>query len=220
VTTPRKDPHENRGRTRKAGTATRKTGGGLPAPVPESVPKNREKILATALHLFTRYGVDATPTARISRETGVSTGTLFHYFPDKDSLVAQLYVSIKKDLAEAIRTGDDTTLPMKQRLEHCMRRYIEWGVANPEKVQFLDQFENYPGIRDKVMHEAHEDISWIIGLFDAAVREGILPDLPREFQIVMLSRVLNGILALIESGSSGMSQDAIIENGLAMLWKR
>jgi hypothetical protein len=92
-------------------------------------------------------------------------------------------------------------------------------VANPEKVQFLDQFDNYPGIRDVVMHQAYDDFAWIIGLFDAAVREGILPDLPREFQMVMLSRVLNGILALIESGSSGMSQDEIIENGLAMLWK-
>jgi hypothetical protein len=38
--------------------------------------------------------------------------------------------------------------------------------------------------------------------------------------MVMLSRVLNGILALIESGSSEMSQDEIIENGLSMLWKR
>lgn len=219
MTDRRKKTEKSCGSIRKSAVKSTGTAGRPPAPAPENVPGNREKILSTALRLFTRYGVDATPTSRISKEAGVSTGTLFHYFPDKNSLIAQLYVSIKKDLAEAIRSGYDSALPMKPRLEQCLRRYIEWGVANPEKVQFLDQFDNYPGIRDVVMHEAYDDFAWIIGLFDAAVREGILPDLPREFQMVMLSRVLNGILALIESGSSGMSQDEIIENGLAMLWK-
>ena len=46
--------------------------------------ENREKILATALRLFTAQGVDATPTAQISKEADLSTGTLFHYFPDKE----------------------------------------------------------------------------------------------------------------------------------------
>lgn len=216
-------PVANKGPEKSAGDSARipeKTAGNSPGAVPDHAPGNREKILATALHLFTRFGVDATPTSRISREAGVSTGTLFHYFPDKHSLIAQLYVSIKKDMAEAIRVSYNETLPMKQRLEQCLRRYIEWGVANPEKVQFLDQFDNYPGIRDVVMRQAYDDFAWLISLFDAAVREEVLPDLPRKFQMVMLSRVVNGILVLIESGTSGMTQDEIIENGLDMLWKK
>lgn len=197
-----------------------KSAGNPPGAIPDHAFGNREKILVTALHLFTRFGVDATPTSRISREAGVSTGTLFHYFPDKNTLIAQLYVSVKKDLAEAIRSGFDETLPMKLRLEQCLRSYLAWGVANPEKIQFLDQFDNYPGIRDVVMRQAYDDFAWILDLFDAAVREGVLPDLPREFQMVMLTKVLDGILELVESGSSGMSQDEIIGNGLAMLWKK
>ena len=30
----------------------------------------------------------------------VSTGTLFHYFPDKNKLVGALYISIKKEMAD------------------------------------------------------------------------------------------------------------------------
>jgi len=180
----------------------------------------RETILATALMLFTTQGVDATPTAQISREAKVSTGTLFHYFPDKNSLIDQVYLSIKKDLAEAIRDNNDETLLTKQRLETCFRGYITWGVANPEKVRFLDQFYNSPGICDDVKHQAYNDFAWMLELGNAAVREGVLPDLPGEFHLVMFTQILNGILALIESGCPGMSQDEIIENGLAMLWKQ
>ena len=181
---------------------------------------NREKILVTALRLFTSQGVDATPTAQISREAKVSTGTLFHYFPDKNCLVDQLYLSIKKELAEDIRSKDDRSLPTKMRLARCLHGYIAWGVANPGKARFLDQVYNSPGVRDDVKQQVFLDFSWMLELTGAAVREGIIRDLPFEFYAVMLSQVLNGILTLIESGNSGMSKDEIVENGLDMLWKR
>jgi hypothetical protein len=36
---------------------------------------------------------------------------------------------------------------------------------------------------------------------------------------MMVYRITSGILALIESGTTGMSSEEIIENGLAMFWK-
>jgi len=39
--------------------------------------ENREKILTTALALFTERGFFGTPTSLISKEAGVATGTLF-----------------------------------------------------------------------------------------------------------------------------------------------
>ena len=204
----------------KAGREIRPAAGRPPAPIPEHVPHNREKILATALSLFTRYGVDATPTSRISKEAGVSTGTLFYYFPDKDKLVGALYLSIKKELAVAVRCNDDPALPTKERIGQGMRGYINWGVANPLKVRFLDQCYNYPGIGEDVQEQVYDEFSWMAGLIESAVREGLVPDLPGEFHAMMVYLIMSGILALIESGTTGMSADEIIENGLAMLWKK
>jgi len=220
VTTPRKDPEKGSSRSEKAGTGARKTMRRPPAPAPENVPGNREKILDTALRLFTQYGVDATPTSRISREAGVSTGTLFHYFPDKDKLVGALYLSIKKEMAGAARHGDDSALPTKERILQGLRAFIAWGIANPLKIRFLDQCYNYPGIGEDVREQIYNELSWMAGLMTSAIREGLLPDLPFEFHGTMVYQITSGILSLIESGESGMSNDEIIENGLAMLWKR
>lgn len=215
-----KEPEKDRGRTRITGTRTRKSGSRSPARPAESGFGNREKILDTALRLFTQYGVDATPTARISREAGVSTGTLFYYFPDKDRLVGALYLSIKKEMAGAARHDDDPSLPTKERIMQGMRGFIAWGVANPLKVRFLGQCYNYPGIGEDVHEQIYDELSWMAGLVTAAVREGLLPDLPFEFHATMLYQIMSGILALIESGGSGMANDEIIENGLALLWRR
>jgi AcrR family transcriptional regulator len=220
VTPERKEQKPGAGRAKKAGVATRKTAGSRPAPATENVPGNREKILDTALRLFTQYGVDATPTARISREAGISTGTLFYYFPDKDRLVGALYLSIKKEMAGAARLDDDPSLPTKERIMQGMRRFIAWGVANPLKVRFLDQCYNYPGIGEDVQEQIYDELSWMAGLMASAVHEGLLPDLPFRFHGMMVYQITSGILALIESGESGMSDDEIIENGLAMLWKK
>jgi len=220
VTTPHRVPAKDPGPGKIARTAGRKTAGRPPAPVPETAPGNREKILATALRLFTQYGVDATPTSRISREAGVSTGTLFHYFPDKDRLVGELYLSIKKEMAGGIRYNDDPALPTRERIVQGMRGYIAWGVANPLKVRFLDQCYNYPGIGEDVQKQVYGEFSWMTGLIESAVREGLVPDLPVEFHAMMVYRIMSGILALIESGTTGMSPEEIMENGLKMLWKR
>lgn len=220
MTAGRKKPNTNSGQRLKAGTVTRKTAGSLPAPVPENLPGNREKILDTALRLFTQYGVDATPTSRISREAGVSTGTLFYYFKDKDNLVGALYLSIKKEMALAVRHHDDPSLPVKERIMQGMRGFIAWGVENPLKVRFLDQCYNYPGIGEEVQKQVYDEFSWMAGLIESAIREGILPDLPAGFHAMMVYRITSGILGLIGSGTTGMAADEIIENGLAMLWKR
>lgn len=220
MTTRHQDPGKGSNRSKKGGIVSRKTADRLPAPRAETASGNREKILATALRLFTQYGVDATPTARISREAGVSTGTLFHYFPDKDRLVGALYLSIKKEMAGAARHSDDPLLPTKERITQGMRAFIAWGVANPLKVRFLDQCYNYPGIGEDVQEQIYDELSWMAGLMASAVREGLLPDLPFEFHAMMVYQIMSGILALIESGESGMSNEEIIGNGLALLWKR
>src|SRR5271157_1126858 len=152
--------------------------GKLPAPDPKRSSGNREKLLATALRLFTVQGVDATPTAQISREAEVSTGTLFHYFPDKNSLIDQLYLSLKKELADAIRCNAGSDQPTRRRIEQCLRGYISWGIANPEKIHFLDQWYNSPGISTEVRQQAYSEFVWMLELREDAVREGILQDLP------------------------------------------
>jgi len=205
---------------RRGGARAREEPVRSPKPGQAGPSGNRDRILSAALRLFTTHGFHATPTSLISREARVSTGTLFHYFPDKNTLIDLLYLTIQKEVAEAIRRRDDGDLPTKQRLERCLREYISWGMANPEKVRFMDQFYNSPSIGEEVKNEAHREFQWLNDLSGAAIREGVLKDLPREFYWVMVPQILNGVLSLIASGSTGMSPDEITGHGLGMIWNR
>ncbi len=50
----------------------------------------RQKLLEKSLHLFTRKGYNNINMKEIAAEIGVSTGTLYHYFPSKESMLAEM----------------------------------------------------------------------------------------------------------------------------------
>src|SRR6201996_3844948 len=52
--------------------------------------RNRQRILAAAAEVFTEHGLDAT-LDEVARAAGVGVGTVYRRFPDKESLVAELF---------------------------------------------------------------------------------------------------------------------------------
>jgi len=190
----------------------------IPGDSTSSSPGNREKILNTALHLFTTQGFHATPTSQICKEAGISTGTLFHYFPDKNTLFESLYLTIKREMAEVIRSHDDQNLEPRTRLEGCFQGFVTWGVSNPEKFLFVEQFCHSPSISEAVKTEAHAEFSWMTQIAEEAIHEGKLRDLPLEFYSVMVFQILFGVIKLINIGITGLSSKELICSGLDLIW--
>ena len=50
----------------------------------------RQRLLEKSLHLFTRKGYHNINMKEIATEIGVSTGTLYHYFPSKENMLAEM----------------------------------------------------------------------------------------------------------------------------------
>lgn len=75
-------------------------------------PGLREIILGKAQDLMTQKGFPGTSLADISLAAGVSRGTLFYYFPSKESLVlaiaAEHVEAISRELSEILGDSPDT----------------------------------------------------------------------------------------------------------------
>lgn len=179
----------------------------------------RERIVSSALHLFTTFGFHATPTSQISKAAHVSTGTLFHYFPDKQTLIDELYLSIKKEMSSVVGNEDNPALPTRTLLERGFIRYIDWGIANPEKARFLTQFHHSPNISDAVQNRAYEEFRWMTDLYSRAIREGIFSNHPVHYHMVMIAQILNGVLELLTLHDGDISDEEIIAAGIEKIFK-
>jgi TetR/AcrR family transcriptional regulator, multidrug resistance operon repressor len=109
----------------------------------------REKILNSALKLFVERGIDATPTSAITKDAGVSTGILFHYFYTKEDLIQELYSQV---IEEFMQIGFSArNVPISYDLESFIENarlsveaQINWELDNWNKFLFIRQFQTSP----------------------------------------------------------------------------
>src|SRR6185312_10954407 len=65
--------------------------------------RTKERILAAALELFNKQGLEATTTKQISRKAGIAEGTLFNYFKTKEDLALFFFQKETDDLIQWFR---------------------------------------------------------------------------------------------------------------------
>jgi AcrR family transcriptional regulator len=107
--------------TAAAVTDCRKDGpGGRPAAGED--PVKREQILDGAQRVFMRMGFDASSMNDITREAGVSKGTLYVYFRNKEDLFAAIIQRNKLVVYEKLRSIIEADKPVREML-------FEFGVA-------------------------------------------------------------------------------------------
>jgi AcrR family transcriptional regulator len=63
----------------------------------------RDTVIATALKLFTRKGYFNTSMRDITRESAVSTGSIYHYFKDKEGVAAALYQGLIERMRDELK---------------------------------------------------------------------------------------------------------------------
>ena len=91
--------------------------------------KKRSAILSAATEIVAVEGVEAA-TARIARAAGVAEGTVFTYFPTKDALLNELYLTIKSSVAEAVLAGQPGRGDVTVGLRAIWTNYIRWGIEH------------------------------------------------------------------------------------------
>lgn len=83
----------------------------------------RDRILETALECFLEAGYEQTTVARICERSGVSNGTLFHYFPTKEAISDALYL-------EAIADFQDGLLALLAARPRSLRTAVRGVIAH------------------------------------------------------------------------------------------
>jgi AcrR family transcriptional regulator len=86
-----------------------------------------EAVLEATIRVLLARGYQGTTTTAVAERAGVSIGSLYQYFPNKDSLMAAL---VKRHTADAIRCIDEVLQTSSQcDLKDSMRTIIRAGIA-------------------------------------------------------------------------------------------
>lgn len=98
-----------------------------------------EWILEAALRLFSEKGYKLTTTNKIAELAGVSVGSLYHYFPNKESILLELGVLHRKmvyhEIIAMLKRGSGTDL--RDALKKVIGRVVKLHRDNPLLIEAL-----------------------------------------------------------------------------------
>lgn len=179
-----------------------------------------EKILSAALLLFTQQGFHAAPTVKIAKQAGVSNGTLFHYFPNKESLILALYRNAKDQLhAQLFKDFEqNNTLPAKMR--HLYVQSLIWAQAHPQEFKYIQQFQTSPYLELISDEEQQRYARGYMQLLRDAVEQGLVIDKPIDYLLTLMGSLTLGVNQYL--GTQKRSQQEIQDianDSFDLMWK-
>ncbi|MHA6763204.1 TetR/AcrR family transcriptional regulator [Streptacidiphilus sp. PAMC 29251] len=92
------------------------------------------ELLNAAGQVFAECGYSATTTNAIAARAGVSPGTLYQYFPNKDAIADALAVGFAEQLVQLqtlLQGPDLAALPVEELLTRVLRPMFEFHRENP-----------------------------------------------------------------------------------------
>jgi AcrR family transcriptional regulator len=103
----------------------------------------RQELLEKSFHLFTRKGYSNVSMKEIADEIGVSTGTLYHYFPSKEKILAEMISWAGLENTEEYVQRTLSTENIKDRFDIIVNFWREKGELY-EKILLLgfDMYRN------------------------------------------------------------------------------
>ncbi len=139
----------------------------------------RAEILSVARKLIARQGLGPTPMEQIRRAAQVSNGSLFHFFPTKDSLAAALYVEALVEYQGYVVGAMQRHARAEAAVRALVEAHFEWVLAAPDKTRVLHELRRaaeaegaLPAIEEANAKTYRELKAWLRGHIEAgAIRE-------------------------------------------------
>jgi AcrR family transcriptional regulator len=104
----------------------------------------RDAILSAALELFAERGFHGTAVPLVADKAGVGAGTIYRYFPSKESLVNELYLREKGELGRVLFQGFPFEASPREQFHHFWSKCTRYARDFPLSFKFLELHHHAP----------------------------------------------------------------------------
>lgn len=129
----------------------------------------RQRILTAAAHIFAEHGYAAGTTNRIAERAGLSIGSLYQYFPNKDAILAELlmrHLDEGSAVTERIQR-QELPGPIEEVFRVFVRGAIESHLGDPQLLRLLmEQAPRSTELLEKVARLKQSLVSYVQEVFD------------------------------------------------------
>jgi AcrR family transcriptional regulator len=162
-------------------------------------------LITTARKFVKKNGLESLSLRQIAHEIGVSPSAAYHYFPDRNSLLAALGFSLFEELAdyqerELAKVAGASARAARERFRVLGRTYFEWAIREPHFFNLM--FSDFCLIESSVdqMREENRAYQTLIHCLDDLVEAGSMDKKLRVCAELLSWSVVHGTTSLNVSG--------------------
>ncbi len=181
-------------------------------------PEKRAAILNSALKLFVSQGLKNTSTADISKAAGIATGTLFLYFPTKQTLLDELALKIAKEQSDTIQALLDPSLPARETFATIWHGSLHWLIEHPDAYQYSQQIRESGVLSEEMVQKSGALFSYYYAAIQKGYAEGSLKSYPVDLIGSFLYYDLMAAMASLQAQPDPGRQAEIIQQGFEIFW--
>lgn len=174
--------------------------------------EKREKIVGAAVDEFIEYGLENASTNRIVENSGISKGSFYQYFNDKQDVFKHLLAVLEQEKMEYFRDKHPPSMNLDtfEYFRWMIKVGMEFNTFNPRMVQAISRvmfgeglyYANFDNVRDR----ATQGLQAIIQ--QAVERGEIDPSVDIELAVMIMETWSNAISSYILN--EGMKQKDIM----------
>lgn len=137
-------------------------------------PEKRIALLKATLHLVNNNGFHDAPMSKIAKLAKVSPATIYIYFENKQDLINQLYLEVKKSFSKYAFNNYSENLTVKKGFELIWYNIADFKLNQIEEATFLSQCDNTPLIDAAIRQEGIKHLQPLLNLWERGQKEGII----------------------------------------------
>ncbi|EJW17811.1 TetR/AcrR family transcriptional regulator [Paenibacillus alvei] len=179
----------------------------------------QQAVLETTLDLIIDRELQATSMSLIAKNSGVSTGNIYHYFSSKEDIINELYKAIVRFNGEFVTKNINETDSIQKQFRNAWRNLIELGNKYPKGFRFIEQYSFSPYIYEQSKLEAYKD-GWcgpLEKMYQKAVEEGLFVQLEPQ---IMVQMHYGSIVYLLKANQQNLIEltDDIVDKAILACW--
>jgi AcrR family transcriptional regulator len=172
----------------------------------------RRQILDAALVLFAERGYHGTAVPLVASAAHVGTGTIYHYFTNKEELVNAVFRDAKTRLRDALFDGLDTARDSHALFLDVWDRLARFAKSEPLCFRFLEMQDHIPYLDEESLALERKILVPLWVASSAIVGQR---DLPAEIMMALVWGALVGLVKSERLGYLSLTEDALQKAGEA-----
>jgi AcrR family transcriptional regulator len=182
-----------------------------------SRPRDEQKIQLigeACMRLVLQTGFNSLRMSEVAKEAGIATGTLYIYFPDKQTLLIEVFRRTKAQLADALFSFNAEGHDFYQIFRNWWLNYSRYALQFPDRILFVEQFLHSGFIPQSVIDETDQLFIPLDAFLVHARESGLLIQLDTQLIKAQLMGPMNELIKLFNK-----RQDLLTENTIELIFQ-